>query len=103
STGGMVRQGTRHAARRRQAGGAEGALTEAQILASIPAPAMLMRGGRIVAVNAIAVRLFAWSEQELLGHPDPFAFVAPEDRDRIRQRQEAGLLHEARTSDVEAR
>src|SRR5207245_7065927 len=95
------RQGAGHAAGGRQAHPAQGAgeviagapAAESemeQLLARIPMPAFVIRGGRVVASNDRFCAMLGRSRAELLAAPDPFhAFVAPDDAAKVFARHDA--------------
>src|SRR5258708_28660799 len=59
------------------------------IVDGVPGGACLIVGGRIVAATQRLVEQTGRSLAEMVGSPDMFGLVAPDDRDRLRKRYEA--------------
>src|SRR5258708_36223577 len=59
------------------------------IVDGVPGGACLIVGGRIVAANQRLVEQTGRSLAEMVGSPDMFGLVAPDDRARLRKRYEA--------------
>jgi PAS domain S-box-containing protein len=67
--------------------------TPLDYLESSPLPAATIRGGRYVYVNAAFVEFLGWPRDKLIGM-DFFEPVAPEDRERVRERHAKRLRGE---------
>jgi PAS domain S-box-containing protein len=71
------------------------------LLAALPLPAALVRGGRYVEVNAALCEMLGRSEQELLHEREPWDDVAPEQRAEIKARHAARNRSEPVPDDAE--
>ena len=66
-----------------------------EVVESIPMPACVLRGGRIVAANARFSELQGRSRETLLASTNPFAdFISREDADRLAERHRARMRGE---------